>query len=140
MSIWKNKFSLEGLNQMSPNTMLELLDIQFTDFDDDSLTASMPVDHRTHQPMGILHGGATVTLAESVGSTAANLCVDSSHYCVGIEINTNHIKACRKGMVYATASSFHRGSTTQVWEIQISNADGDLVAISRLTMAVLEYR
>jgi len=122
---------------MSTGSMLEVLDIQFTDYDDNSLTVSMPVDHRTHQPMGILHGGASVALAETVGSSAANLCVDDNHYCVGLDINTNHIRSRRSGIVYATARSFHRGRTTQVWEIRMEDEAQKLIAISRLTMAVL---
>ncbi|MCF6262282.1 MAG: hotdog fold thioesterase [Xanthomonadales bacterium] len=137
MSIWKQQFTLEQLNKMSPNTLLANLDIQFVAFTDNSLSASMPVDHRTHQPMGILHGGATVALAETVGSSAANLCVDDKHYCVGLEINTNHIRSMRTGRVIATATPFHLGRSTQVWEIRTEDEAGKLVAITRLTMAVL---
>jgi len=140
MSIWKKQFTIEQLNKMSAGNMLELIDIQFTVKGDNSLSASMPVDHRTHQPMGILHGGATVALAESVGSSAANLCVDDDHYCVGLEINTNHISSRRKGCVTATATPFHLGRTTQVWEIRTEDEHGKLVAITRLTMAVLRHK
>ncbi|MCF6226649.1 MAG: hotdog fold thioesterase [Xanthomonadales bacterium] len=140
MSIWKQQFTLEHLNKMSPNTLLASLDIQFVAFSDNSLSARMPVDHRTHQPMGILHGGATVALAETVGSSAANLCVDSTQYCVGLEINTNHISSIRTGRVIATAIPFHLGRSTQVWEIRAEDEAGKLVAITRLTMAILQKR
>ncbi|MBE9549160.1 MAG: hotdog fold thioesterase [Proteobacteria bacterium] len=140
MSIWKKQFTIEQLNKMSAGNMLELIDIQFTVKGDNSLSASMPVDHRTHQPMGILHGGATVALAESVGSSAANLCVDDDHYCVGLEINTNHISSRREGRVTATATPFHLGRTTQVWEIRTEDEHNKLVAITRLTMAVLRHK
>lgn len=140
MSIWKQQFTLEILNKMCNNTMLESIDIQFVAFTDNSLSASMPVDHRTHQPMGILHGGASVALAETVGSSAANLCVDNKHYCVGLEINTNHISSQRTGRVVATATPFHLGRSTQVWEIRTEDEAGKLVAITRLTMAVLQHQ
>ena len=98
----------------------------------------MPVDHRTKQPMGIMHGGASCVLAETVGSTAANFCVkERTHYCVGLDINTNHIRSMREGYVYATAKPLHLGRSTQVWEIDIRNEAGQRVSINRLTMAVL---
>ncbi len=140
MSIWKQQFTLEQLNKMNTNTLLENIGIQFVAFTDDSLTASMPVDQRTHQPMGILHGGASVALAETVGSSAANLCVDAEHYCVGLEINTNHISSRREGRVLATATAFHLGRSTQVWEIRTEDEAGKLVAITRLTIAVLRHK
>jgi uncharacterized protein (TIGR00369 family) len=98
----------------------------------------MPVDHRTYQPHGLLHGGASVVLAETLGSVAANLSVDQERYhCVGLEINSNHIRSMRSGWVYGTAKPIHIGKTTQIWEIRINNEQGQLVNISRLTMAVL---
>lgn len=140
MSIWKQQFTLEILNKIRNNTLLESIDIQFIAFTDNSLSASMPVDQRTHQPMGILHGGASVALAETVGSSAANLCVDNKQYCVGLEINTNHISSRKSGIVTATATPFHLGRSTQVWEIRTETETGKLVAITRLTMAVLQHK
>ena len=138
MIIWKKPFTLEDLNQLAKNTMTEHIGIKISEFSDTSLTATMPVEARTHQPMGLLHGGATVALAETVGSFAANISVADPHYCVGLEINCNHIRSIRSGLVVATASPFHLGRTTQVWNIRIVDEEGKLVAISRLTMAVLK--
>ncbi len=105
---------------------------------DDYLCARMPVDQRTRQPLGIMHGGASCVLAETVGSTAANCCVDlSQFYCVGLDINTNHIRSVRSGFVLATAKPFHIGKTTHVWGIDIKDESGRLVSVNRLTMAVL---
>ncbi|MCH9769879.1 MAG: hotdog fold thioesterase [Gammaproteobacteria bacterium] len=138
MSIWKMPISIEDVSQRSQNTMSEHLGIEFTEVGDDYLLATMPVDHRTQQPLGIMHGGASCVLAETVGSTAANYCVDqNTHYCVGLDINTNHIRSMREGAVFAKAMALHLGRSTQVWEIKITNKDGKLVSINRLTMAVL---
>src|SRR5579871_6272002 len=118
MKIWQTPFSLDLANTRAKNSMSEYLGILFTDFGDDYLAAQMPVDHRTKQPLGIMHGGASCVLAETVGSTAANCCVDlNTHYCVGLDINTNHIRAMREGFVIATATPFHIGKTTHVWSI-----------------------
>jgi 1,4-dihydroxy-2-naphthoyl-CoA hydrolase len=100
----------------------------------------MPVDHRTKQPLGLLHGGASVALAETLGSVAATLCVDDTRFCVGLEINANHIKAVRDGFVTGTTRPIHIGKQTQVWEIRITNESGEVVCISRITMAVLEKK
>jgi 1,4-dihydroxy-2-naphthoyl-CoA hydrolase len=101
----------------------------------------MPVDHRTLQPHGFLHGGASVTLAETLGSVAANLSVDQSKYqCMGLEINSNHVRSMQRGWVYGTAKPVHIGKSTQIWEIRINNEEGQLVNISRLTMAVLKIQ
>ena len=106
---------------------------------DDFIKARMPVDHRTVQPMGLLHGGASVALAETLGSSGAYLCVDPAKYVVvGLEINANHVRAVRDGWVTGTARPLHRGKTTQLWEIRITDAADKLVCISRLTMAVLD--
>ncbi len=140
MPIWKKSFSLEALNKLAQSTMTAHIGIQITAHTDTSLTASMPVEARTHQPMGILHGGATVALAETVGSIAANLCVDEQQYCVGLEINCNHIRSIRSGLVLATATAFHLGRTTQVWDIRIADEADKLIAISRLTMAILKRK
>ena len=138
MSIWFRKPNLEFLNDLNPDTMLDVLGIHFTAFGEDYIEARMPVDRRTHQPFGILHGGASVVLAESLGSTGATLCVDTErYYCVGQEINANHIRAVRDGYVTGVAKPLHLGRTSQVWEIRIVDDRDKLVCISRLTMAVV---
>ena len=138
MSIWLQQPELTALNALSKNTLVELLDIRFEAFDDDSLTASLVVDPRTHQPYGLLHGGASVVLAETLGSTASYLCIDSTQfYCVGLEVNANHLRGLRSGRVTAVARPLHLGRTTQVWDIRLSGDDGKLSCVSRLTMAVV---
>ena len=130
--------SLEALNRLSRGTLIEHLGIVFTAAGEDWLQATMPVDERTRQPYGLLHGGASVVLAETLGSTAGNLCVDTaSQICVGLEINANHVRATRTGSVTGTARALHVGRTTQVWEIRIDNEAGKPVCISRLTLAVV---
>ena len=137
MSLWRTQPNIEQLNAMQKNTIGELLDIRFDSVDDESLTASMVVDHRTHQPYGLLHGGASVVLAETVGSTAAYLCIDpAKFYCVGLEVNANHLRGVRSGRVTAVARAIHIGRTTQVWDIRLTSDDGKASCISRLTMAV----
>lgn len=138
MSIWKTLPNQEMLQERRKNTMVEYLGIDVEEIGDDYLVCSMPVDHRTHQPMGILHGGASMVLAETVGSIAANLAVESDHYCVGLEINGNHLKSIREGRVYGKAMPVHLGRTTQVWDIRISDGADNKICISRLTMAVLK--
>ena len=131
--------TLESLNAMGKGNMVEHLGIEFTGVSEDSLTAKMPVDHRTKQPMGLLHGGASVVLAETVGSVASHLCIDTQkQYSVGLDINANHLKAVTEGYVYGTAKALHIGKRTQVWEIRILNENQQLVCISRLTMAVVD--
>ncbi len=133
--------SVAAINQMSEGNMLEHLGIEFTNITSEALTARMPVDHRTRQPMGLLHGGASVVLAESMGSVASYLCVDSEkHACVGLEINANHIKSAREGFVYGTVRSLHLGKRTHVWEIRVTNEQQQLVCISRLTVAVIDRK
>jgi 1,4-dihydroxy-2-naphthoyl-CoA hydrolase len=130
--------SLEELNKMAKNTLLEVLDIKVTGIGEDYIEATMPVDHRTHQVYGILHGGASVVLAETLGSMGAMLTVDSAQfYCVGLDINANHVKAVKSGFVKGTAHPIHTGRSTQVWQIEIKTETGDLVCLSRLTMAVV---
>lgn len=129
--------SLEALNAMSRNTAMEPLGIVFTEIGPDYLRATMPVDARTHQPYGLLHGGASVLLAETVGSTAGMLSVDESQGCVGIEINANHLRGVRSGTVTGTARPLHVGRSTQVWEIRIEDDAGRLACVSRLTLAVV---
>lgn len=131
--------SLERLNGMSVNTMIAQLGIEFTALADDYIIAKMPVDHRTHQPMGLLHGGASVSLAETLGSVAATLCVDTSvQYCVGLEINANHIRSAKSGFVYGKVTPIHIGKRTQIWEIRITDEKEQLVCLSRITMAVID--
>ncbi|MBU3054902.1 hotdog fold thioesterase [Pseudomonas indica] len=138
MSLWRQTPDLEQLNATLANTIGEQLDIRFEVFDDESLTASMPVDRRTHQPYGLLHGGASVVLAETLGSTASFLCIDSSRYrCVGLEVNANHLRGLRSGRVTAVARAVHLGRTTHVWDIRLSGDDGKPSCISRLTMAIV---
>jgi 1,4-dihydroxy-2-naphthoyl-CoA hydrolase len=140
MRIFKESASLESLNKWSRSTLAENLGIEFTAIGDDYLEAKMPVDKRTVQPLGLLHGGASVALAETLGSVAATLCVDETRFCVGLEINANHLKGIREGYVTGISKPIHIGKQTQVWEIRISNDAGELVCISRITMAVLEKR
>lgn len=138
MSLWKTQPDIDQLNARQKNTIGEVLDIRFEAFTDDSISASMVVDHRTHQPFGLLHGGASVVLAESVGSMASYLCIDTTRfYCVGLEINANHLRAVRSGRVTATARPVHIGRSTHVWDIRLSTDDGKLTCISRLTIAVI---
>jgi 1,4-dihydroxy-2-naphthoyl-CoA hydrolase len=133
--------TVEQLNQLSANTLVSHLGIIFTEVGPDYLVARMPVDHRTHQPLGLLHGGASVALAETLGSMAAHICVDTTkQYCVGLEINANHIKSMREGFVHGKSVPIHIGKKTHVWEIRITNDAGDLVCISRITMAVIEKK
>jgi 1,4-dihydroxy-2-naphthoyl-CoA hydrolase len=138
MTIWQTDISLAGLTARVKNTMMEYLGIEMLAVGDDFMSAKMPIDHRTIQPAGIMHGGASCVLAESIGSMAANCCVDTQQfYCVGLDINTNHIRAIREGFVIGTARPFHLGKTTQVWGIEIVNEKKQLISVNRLTMAVL---
>lgn len=138
MKIWKREVDLAFFAQRSKDTMVEHLGIEFIEVGEDYLVARMPIDHRTKQPIGIMHGGASCTLAETVGSTAANCCVADPFYCVGLEINVNHIRAVRSGYVFATTRPFHVGKTTQVWGIEVTDEEKHLITVSRLTMAVLK--
>ncbi|PMH41415.1 esterase [Vibrio sp. 10N.286.49.B3] len=136
MSIWKKNIELSILNATSKNTLIEHLGIVYSEVTENSLSGTMPVCSFTHQPLGMLHGGASVVLAETLGSLAANFCVDDDYYCVGLDINANHIRAMREGTVTGTATALHLGATTQVWQITISDERQRLVCMSRLTMAV----
>ena len=139
--IWRIQATPEQLIQRSSNTLAERLGIQVTEIGPDYLRATMPVNSHTHQPHGILHGGASVALAETVGSLAANLCVDVTKYvCVGQEINANHVRSVASGLVTGTARPYHVGGRSQVWGIEIHDENDKLVCISRLTMAVLERK
>ena len=138
MTIWRSLRSLEELNSGNAGTMVEHLGIKFTEISDDFIRATMPVDGRTRQPYGVLHGGASVALAETLGSTGATMCIDTKEYqCVGQEINANHVRPAHTGVVTGTARPVHLGGRTQVWVIDIVNAAGKLVCTSRLTMAVI---
>lgn len=139
--IWFKQFTMDEVQRRGKETMVEHIGIRIVDFGNDFLKGTMPVDHRTIQPMGILHGGASVVLAETLGSLAANLVVDSERkYCVGLDINANHIRSANSGIVTGTAKPLHIGSSTQVWSIEIVDEKNRLVCISRLTMAVLDRK
>jgi 1,4-dihydroxy-2-naphthoyl-CoA hydrolase len=141
MAIWYKSFTPEEVQQRGAGTMIEHIGITIVEVGDDYLKGIMPVDHRTIQPVKILHGGASVTLAETLGSLAANLVIDSAKkYCVGLDINANHIRAVTKGWVTGIAKPLHIGSSTQVWSIEITDEEKRLTCISRLTMAVLELK
>jgi 1,4-dihydroxy-2-naphthoyl-CoA hydrolase len=141
MPLFNSLSDTSALQELSRNTMVEHLGITFTAIGDDYIEATMPVDHRTHQPMGLLHGGASVALAETLGSIAAHFCIDSTtQYCVGIEINANHIKGVREGFVRGKTKPIHIGKRTQVWEVRITNPKDELVCVSRITMAIIDKR
>jgi 1,4-dihydroxy-2-naphthoyl-CoA hydrolase len=138
MTIWKSPRSVEELNSGAARTLIEHLGIRFTEVGDDCVRATMPVDARTQQPFGLLHGGASVALAETLGSMGATMCVDTGEYlCVGQAINANHVRAVRTGLVTGTARPVHVGGRTQVWTIDIRNEAGNLVCTSRLTIAII---
>lgn len=129
--------SVAELNSLSKNTVMEVLGIRITGVGEGFVEGEMPVDHRTHQVFGILHGGASVVLAETLGSIGAQLYAPDTHQCVGIDINANHLRAVRTGKVIGRASPVHVGKTTQVWEIKIATEDQKPVCVSRLTIAVV---
>jgi 1,4-dihydroxy-2-naphthoyl-CoA hydrolase len=137
MAIWKKTLSLEDLRQRAANTLSKHLGIEFTELGEDYLTGTMPVDHRTHQVHGILHGGASVAFAETLGSVAGNLAVGENARCVGLEINANHVGGIASGLVIGTARAIHLGRSTQVWDIRIEDENQRLICVSRLTLAVL---
>ena len=140
-SIWRVQTTPEQLMERSRNTLAAHLGIRVIEIGPDYLRATMPVSPQTHQPMGILHGGASVALAETVGSLAANLCVDMAQsVCVGQEINANHVRSVASGLVTATARPFHVGARSHVWGIEIRDENDKLVCVSRITMAVVERR
>ncbi len=138
-TIWFNKsLSVADLSGVTPDTMGQHLGMEFVDVGPASLKMRMPVDNRTHQPYGLLHGGASCALAETVGSVASFLVIDSTkQVCVGLEINANHVRGVRSGFVTATATPLHLGATTHVWDIKINDDNGKLVCVSRLTVAIL---
>jgi 1,4-dihydroxy-2-naphthoyl-CoA hydrolase len=139
--IWKTYPTIEGLNSISKNSMGEYVGIEFIEIGDDFLTAKMPVDHRTVQPFRILHGGASVVLAETLGSVASVMCIAdmSKQQAVGVEINANHLSSAREGsVVYGTVRAIRVGRTMHVWNIEIKDEGGKLVCVSRLTVMIVE--
>lgn len=145
-AIWTKEISTHILNSFcygedgAPHTMVEALGMRFTEVGDDFLRATMPVEPRTHQPLGLLHGGASVALIETMGSMAATWCVREDQYCVGVEINANHVRMMREGVVTGTVRPVHRGGRIQVWSGELHDESGHLVCTGRLTLAVMENR
>ncbi len=135
--IWKRSATLEKLNAMGEGNMVGLLDIRFERLTDDMLEATMPVDHRTHQPFGLLHGGASVVLAETLGSVAGYLCTEGDEKVVGVEVNANHLRSVRGGRVRGVCKALHAGRRHQVWQIEIFDEQDKLCCTSRLTTAVV---
>ena len=141
MAIWFIEPAVDRINAMGKGTLVEHLGIEITAIGEDFLTARMPVDQRTVQPHGLLHGGASVALAETLGSIAATLCVNQvEKVCVGLEINANHVRSARTGYVIGTVRPLHIGGTTQVWQTQIVDEQARLVCVSRMTLAVLDRK
>jgi 1,4-dihydroxy-2-naphthoyl-CoA hydrolase len=129
--------NLIEINNFNKNTLMSHLGIEVTNYSDNSVSGKMPVDHRTHQPMGLLHGGASAALIESLGSIGSALLVDlKKQYIVGLEINTNHIRGVKSGFVYCKAICIHKGRTTHIWTADITNEEGKLVSTGRLTVLV----
>ena len=137
MRIWQKDVSVDILTQISLNTAVQQLGIEFLEVGDDYLKGRVPVDHRTHQPYGLLHGGVSVVLAETLGSCGAGFSVPEGYNAVGLDINANHLKGVKTGWVTGIARPVHRGRTTHVWQIDMHNDAGELTCISRLTMAVV---
>lgn len=141
MTLWKTRATLEQLTESSKDTLMEHLGIEYMEIGDDFLKARMPVDTRTKQPAGLLHGGASAALAETLGSIAAGLCVDrETKTIVGLEINANHIRPVTDGWVTGVATPIHVGNTTQLWDIRIYNEQEKLVCVSRLTVANIDKK
>ncbi|MEN0049393.1 MAG: hotdog fold thioesterase [Bacteroidota bacterium] len=139
--IWKKEFTLKGINNLNGACMPGHLGIEITEMGDDFLRAKMPVNNRTRQPMGLLHGGASVVLAETIGSVAGLLCIeDDNKTIVGVEINANHLRSARKGFVTGTAKPVKIGRTLQIWNIEIEDEEGRLTCVSRFTAAVVDMK
>ncbi len=138
MSIWKRHATIEQMQAACQDTLVEHLGIRFLELGEDFVKASMPVDHRTVQPYGLLHGGASVALAETLGSFGCLFCLPEDQECVGLEINANHLRSLRQGEVVGTARPIHAGRTTHVWEIRVEDRAGRLVSLSRLTLLILK--
>lgn len=141
-SIWFNKeVKITDLDSFTPHTMSKHLGMQWLEIGPDYLAMKMPVDHRTRQPYGLLHGGASCALAETVGSVASHLVIDpATHLCVGLEINANHVRGIREGFVIARAIPLHLGKSTHLWDIKILDEHNKLICVSRLTVAILEKK
>ena len=140
MPDWKKPIDQNQLNALNENTVSRHLGIEITELGDDFLRGRVPVDHRTKQPFGLLHGGVSVVLAESLGSIGAYYASPEGHHAVGLDINANHLRAATSGWVTGTARPVHLGRTTQVWQIEMVNDAGEMTCISRLTMAILAPR
>jgi 1,4-dihydroxy-2-naphthoyl-CoA hydrolase len=141
MAIWFRKYTLEELTELNQDTLASHIGIRLTEIGERTLKGTLPVDQRTKQPMGIVHGGASVALAETLGSIAANMVVDrEQQVCVGLEINANHVRSASSGTITGVAQPVHLGSSTQVWSIEMFNEQEQLTCISRITMAVLDRR
>ena len=138
MTIWKQQATLSELNSLSNETLIAHLGIEYTQIGDDFITAKMPVDQRTRQPFGMLHGGASAVLAETLGSVAANLAVEEDKICVGLELNASHLRSVENGFVSGIAKVVRIGRTVQVWQINISNEQAQLICSSRLTVSVID--
>lgn len=139
--LFREKVDLDFLNELGRNTMVDFLGIKITKIGNDFLEGTMPVNERTKQPMGLLHGGANMVLAETLGSIASSLVIDPEQQsCVGLEINANHLKSVRDGLVRGITKPIHIGRKTQVWEIRIFSEREELTCISRITLAVLDKK
>jgi len=140
--MFTTSITLDAIHSLSKNTISQHLGIEFTEVGADYLIARMPVDTRTHQPFGILHGGASVVLAETLGSIASYLCLKDpeKQRAVGLEINANHIRSVKEGFVYGKVTPIHIGRSTQIWDIKITNEENKLVCISRLTVAIIDAK
>ncbi|WP_394364869.1 PaaI family thioesterase [Polaribacter tangerinus] len=132
---------LNAFNERSKNTLMETLDIEYIDVGDDFLTAKMPVTSKVHQPYGQLHGGATAALAESVGSAASNFFIHNERQFInGIQLSINHIKSMKEGIVFATAKNIHKGRTTHLWEVKVTDEEGNLISVAKMTNIVLDIK
>lgn len=138
MSIWTQEPDKDEINARLQDTMCDHLGIEITEVGDDHIKGTMPVDKRTRQYMGILHGGASVVLAESLGSLASSFCCQPGHFIVGLDVNANHVRTGRPPFVTGTASPLHLGNSTMVWDIKIHDSEEKLVCVSRLTVAILK--
>ena len=137
--IWFKPITINELNNRGKNTLADFLDINFIEVSENTLTATMPAQSKIKQPIGIVHGGANVVLAETLASTAANAVVDIEHYyCVGLEINANHIRSVREGLITGVTSPIHIGRTTQVWHVELFNDEGKITCVSRMTASVIK--
>jgi 1,4-dihydroxy-2-naphthoyl-CoA hydrolase len=142
MAIWfRQDYTLAQLNALGKGTMADTLGMVFTEIGDDFLKLQMPVDHRSKQPYGLLHGGASAAMAETIGSVASSMCIDNDkQICVGMEINCNHLRGVKEGQITATVKPLHIGSTSHVWDIKIEDDKQKLICVSRLTVAILRKR